>query len=206
MRKFTCITLLLVHFMAFSWPVLAQKEHIKDIRPLLKSLTPEQKLQLLNYLRHLGADIDNEIQQAYERVAMTNQHYVVEHIGLLKKGESNWTPAEVKWNRDTLQFGKISEGTHIIDSFAVRNTGATPYLIRGTKTTCDCLILKSPDHPVMPGETAIVRFEFDSRGKRGVAIPAIIIYDNSFPNKRSILYLKGEITPRKKIRKNPWED
>lgn len=206
MRKFTRILLLLTHFLVLIGPLSAQREHIKDIRPLLKSLTAEQKLQLLNYLRHLGADIDAEIQQSYERVAYTNQNHVVEQIELMKKGENKWPLAEITWDKDTLFFGKIPEGTRVIDSFTVRNAGSTPYLIRGLKTTCDCLVLKSPDHPVMPDESAMVRFEFDSAGKRGVSTPAIIVYDNSLPNKRSILYLKGEIAPRKKIRKNPWED
>lgn len=206
MRNLTQILFLLAHCLILSGPLAAQKEHIKDIRPLLKSLTHDQKLRLLNYLRHLGADIDDEIQRSYEHVAYTNQSHVVAQIELMKKDESKWPLADIRWDKDTIFFGKIPEGTRVIDSFIVRNTGSTPYLIRGLKTTCDCLVLKSPDHPVMPGENAMVRFEFDSRGKRGNSTPAIIVYDNSLPNKRSILYLKGEIAPRKKVRKNPWED
>lgn len=186
--------------------LLAQREHIKDIRPLLKSMTVEQKLQLLNYLRHLGADMDTEIQQAYERVTYQNQNNAATYIDLMKKGEDQWPAAQVNWSSDTLFFPKIPEGTRHLDSFTVRNTGSTPYLIRNIKSTCDCVVLKSPDYPVMPGESAVFRVEFDSHGKRGVVIPAMIVYDNSLPNKRSILYLKGEVGPRKKPRKNPWED
>ncbi|MCK6693995.1 MAG: DUF1573 domain-containing protein [Thermoanaerobaculia bacterium] len=206
MRNYSRIFLLFTALIAISPVIKAQKEHLKDIRPLLKSLTPAQKLQVLNYLRHLGADIDDEIQHAYERISYQNQENAVTHIDLLKKGENQWPAAQVAWNRDTIFFPKMPEGNRLIDSFTVRNTGSTPYLIQGTKTTCDCVILKSPDHPVMPGESAVVRVEFDSRGKRGLSTPAIILYDNSIPNKRTILYLRGEIAPRKKLRKNPWED
>ena len=206
MRNFTLFFILFATLSVFSNRLFAQREHLKDIRPLLKSLTPGQKLQVLNYLRYLGADIDNEIQQAYERLSFQNQDFAVAHIDLLKKAENQWPAAQVTWNRDTIFFPRMPEGNRLIDSFVVRNTGSTPYLIRETKTTCDCLILKSPDYPVMPGQSAVVRVEFDSRGKRGVSTPAIILYDNSVPNKRSILYLRGEITPRKKNRKNPWED
>lgn len=206
MRSFSQIFLLFSVFFLLTPALLAQREHLKDVRPLLKSLTLEQKLQVLDYLRHLGAGIDTEIQNAYEQVSYQNQEKAVTHIDLLRKGENQWPAAQVVWNRDTIFFPKIPEGNRLIDSFVVRNTGSTPYLVRDVKTTCDCVILKWPDQPVMPGESAVVRVEFDSRGKRGVSTPAVILYDNSLPNKRSILYLRGEITPRKKIRKNPWED
>lgn len=206
MRNLSRIFLLFTALLLFSPGLKAQREHLKDIRPLLKSLTPGQKLQILDYLRHLGADIDGEIQHGYERISYQNQENVVAHIGLLKKGENQWPAAQVAWSRDTIFFPKMPEGHRLIDSFIVKNTGSTPYLIRETKTTCDCVILKSPAYPVMPGESAVVRVEFDSRGKRGVSTPAIILYDNSAPNNRTILYLRGEIAPGKKLRKNPWED
>jgi hypothetical protein len=58
-------------------------------------------------------------------------------------------------------------------------------------------VLRYPEYPVMPGETALIRVEFDSRGKAGTTVPGIIFYDNSIPNQRKTLYLKGKIQKRK---------
>lgn len=186
--------------------LLAAQTNGGDIRPSLKSLTQNQKLQLLDYLRFLGADIDNEIQHAYERVSRKDQFKTIQFIESFKKTTLRETLTTTSWNKDTFLFGNITAGTLLIDSFQVTNNGTTPYLIHHTKTTCDCTILRAPDHPIMPGETAVIRFEFDSSDKLGIVQPALIVYDNSIPNKRHILYLKGNVSARKRPKKYPWED
>lgn len=108
----------------------------------------------------------------------------------------------VQWEPDTLFFGEINEGFILLDSFKVTNTGEHPYIIRSVKTSCDCTVLRLPKEPLMPGQTAAIRVEFDSAGKAGDALPGIVVYDNSRPNMRHILYLSGYIIPRKKP-KNP---
>ncbi|MBK8967893.1 MAG: DUF1573 domain-containing protein [Saprospiraceae bacterium] len=177
-----------------------------DIRPLLKSLTQTQKIQVQEYLRHLGANLENEIQHAYQQTTSINQQKAIRYVEILKKDPSQIPLAHIKWNRDTLFFDDLIEGSSLIDSIQVTNTGDTPYLIHRAKATCDCTVLHAPKYLLMPGETAVLRLEFDSSGKLGAVMPAIIIYDNSFPNKRSILYLKGNVSARKKLRKYPWED
>lgn len=99
-------------------------------------------------------------------------------------------------------FDNIYEGAILLDSFRVTNTGERPYMIRDVKTSCDCTVLKFPKEPLLPGQTAAIRVEFDSAGKAGPAQPGIIVYDNSKPNSRNILYLSGYIIPKKKPR-NP---
>ncbi len=200
-RIFTCLLTLLL------FPLLLEAQTpAADIRPTLKSLTQAQKLQLLEYLRFLGADMEKEIQYSYEQLARKDQFKAERFIESMKQKKVQNALTTVSWNRDTLFFQNIPEGTPLLDSFLVTNTGAAPYLIRGTETTCDCTVLRVPEHPVMPGETAVLRFEFNTSEKLGSATPAIILYDNSSPNKRNILYLKGNIIPRKKPHKYPWED
>lgn len=107
----------------------------------------------------------------------------------------------VDWTPDTLFFGDVYAGAIVLDSFSVTNTGEHPYLIREVKASCDCTAYKYPKEPVMPGETAIIRVEFDSAGKAGITRPGIVIYDNSIPNSRSILYLEGFVISKKKPQK-----
>jgi hypothetical protein len=105
----------------------------------------------------------------------------------------------VEWSRDTVDFGEIEEGAYVLDSFIVKNTGDAPYIIREIKTTCNCELIKYPKKPILPGQSATIRIEFDSHFKSGVVTPGLVVYDNSIPNRRSILYLKGYIVPRRKV-------
>ena len=161
---------------------------------------------MLEYLRFLGADMDAEIQHSYQKVVPRDQFKTIQFIKSLKQGIKTSALTAVSWDRDTLFFGDLEEGTMLIDSFTLTNNGNAPYLISGAQTTCNCAILRAPAHPVMPGEGAVVRVEFNSSDKLGASTPAVIIYDNSTPNKRHILYLHGNIIARKKPRKYPWED
>lgn len=104
----------------------------------------------------------------------------------------------VRWNRDTLDFQVIEEGTILLDSFVVTNTGTVPYQIYSVRSSCDCTVLRYPKTPVQPGKSASIRIEFDSQGKAGNTQPGIVVYDNSSPNLRSILYLNGHVKPRRK--------
>jgi hypothetical protein len=121
---------------------------------------------------------------------------------LIAQTENIQEKTTVQWEPDTLFFENMNEGDILLDSFKVTNTGEHPYLVRSVKTTCDCTLFRVPKKPLMPGETATIRVEFDSAGKSGVAQPGIIVYDNSSPNLRSIIYLSGYIIPRTKP-KNP---
>lgn len=114
-----------------------------------------------------------------------------QNAGLTEKTTVHWEP-------DTLFFGEINEGFILLDSFHVTNTGDYPYVIRNVKASCDCTVLRFPKEPLPPGKTATIRVEFDSAGKAGDALPGIVVYDNSRPNMRHILYLSGHIIPRKK--------
>lgn len=174
----------------------AQPTKSSDIRPALKSLSTEQKLRLLEYIRFLGADLDKEVQFSFEQLNQTNREKATYYAGVLQKDAGNLSRTTVVWSRDTLRFGFIEEGTILLDSFVVTNTGKSPYVVTDIRTSCDCTVLKKPEFPIMPGESHTLRVEFNSSGKRGRSQPGIIVYDNSTPNLRNILYLDGEVIPR----------
>ncbi len=149
-------------------------------------------------MRYLGLSIDKEVQQSYEQLNAEKKERVQMYIQLKTQDAGAPLPrTTVRWNRDTIHFGTIEEGSILLDSFKVTNTGKQPYIIKEIKTSCDCTVLKYPEYPVMPGETATIRIEFDSRGKSGATEPGIIVSDNSIPNSRTILYFKGIVQQRK---------
>lgn len=190
-------------FLAFSQLLSAQKVAIGELRPYLDTLTREQKLDLLEYMRHLGSSIDRQIAQSYLELEEAQQERALQYIRLhiLKRsgeGIVDDKRTTVRFAQDTLQLGQIGEGEILLDSFLVTNTGANPYIISDVKATCDCTVLRRPTYPLMPGETAAIRVEFDARGKIGRTTPGVVLYDNTRPNGRQIVYLNAEIVPRVK--------
>jgi hypothetical protein len=153
-------------------------------------------------MRHLGASIDKECLQIYEQMSQEKRGRVIQFAEALNP-DADAPPARttVVWTRDTVRFGKIREGSVIFDTFTVINKGTKPYLIKNVKTTCDCTIMAYPEFPVMPGTSASIRVEFDSKGKSGYTETGIIVYDNSVPNARNILYLKGEVLTDDNVKK-----
>ncbi len=170
----------------------------ENIRPTLREMSLSQKMELLDYLRHAGADLNWEVQQVYEQLSPEKRLRAVQYMELLNRGLDNIPRTTVEWNQDTIRYGQIEDGTIVLDSFRVTNTGVYPYIIKDVKTSCDCTVLQFPKYPVMPGESATVRVEFDSQGKLGHTTPGMVIYDNSSPNTRNIFYLDGIILPRVK--------
>ena len=178
----------------------AQTVAIGEMRPYLDTLSVDQKVELLDYMRYLGSSIDREVAQSYLQLDKSKQERALQYIRLqlLKKHGETEERTTARWAADTIQMGRIEEGERIVDSFMVTNTGAKPYIIRDIKATCDCTVMQRPTFAVMPGETAAIRIEFDSRGKAGRTTPGVVIYDNTRPNGRHIVYLNGEVVPRVK--------
>ncbi len=170
----------------------------EEIRPILREMTTSEKLQMLDYLRDAGTDLNWEIQQTYEQLPPEKRARAVQYLELLNHGLEKIPRTTVAWNRDTMRYGQVEDGTIVLDSFRVTNTGVYPYLIKDVKTSCDCTVLRFPKYPVMPGESATVRIEFNSQGKLGRTTPGIVVYDNSTPNARNIFYLDGTVLSRVK--------
>ncbi|MCY7330047.1 MAG: DUF1573 domain-containing protein [Saprospiraceae bacterium] len=182
-------------FIGLVGAVSAQPE---SIRPTLREMTTSQKMQMLDYLRSAGANLDREIQSMYEQLSPEKQIRAVQYLDLLNRGLETIPRTTVSWNRDTIRYGQVEDGAIVLDSFRVTNTGIYPYIIKDVRTSCDCTILQFPRYPVMPGESATIRLEFDSQGKLGRTTPGMVIYDNSSPNARTIVYLDGAVLPREK--------
>jgi Protein of unknown function (DUF1573) len=178
----------------------------QDIRFLLQRLTPEQKKQVLSYVQAQQQNIDQEIICAFNQLNGDAQQRTVKYLEAIQP-QTDGRPqrTSVSWDRDTFFFGALDEGLTLFDSFRVTNTGTQPYLITSHQTACDCTILAVPDQPLLPGESAVVRFELNTLGKAGPVRTGIVLQDNSSPNARTILYLNGEVRPRQVRKRKPWE-
>lgn len=75
------------------------------------------------------------------------------------------TPTTLSFEQTVFNFGDITEGEIIQNVVTFTNTGEEPLVITNARGTCGCTIPKWPKDPIMPGETAELLVQFDSKNK-----------------------------------------
>lgn len=59
---------------------------------------------------------------------------------------------EFKFEKETIDYGKISKGSNGERVFIFTNTGTQPLIIKNIQSSCGCTVPKKPEKPIMPGE------------------------------------------------------
>ena len=84
------------------------------------------------------------------------------------------TPAEtvpvgpltsIEYPETEFNFGEIEEGEKVIHEFEFKNTGSEPLVIQKAQGSCGCTVPDWPREPIPVGETAMIKVQYDSRGK-----------------------------------------
>ena len=103
-------------------------------------------------------------------------------------------PAEMKFDRTTLDFGKFTEERpEGVASFTFTNTGNRPLVIVEVYTSCGCTNAEYPEKPINPGEKGFIKVKYNSIGTRaGKFSKNITVYSNASPSTVR-LTIKGEM-------------
>lgn len=80
-------------------------------------------------------------------------------------------------------------------SFVMKNTGASPLIVRKVETSCSCLTLEATA-PVPAGESATLYFTLDPRGLSGAEEKKIILYTNAPDQPIITLLVKAVVAGR----------
>jgi len=102
----------------------------------------------------------------------------------------------IEFEENTFVWGEITEGEKIQNVFQFTNTGEAPLIITNAKGSCGCTVPEWPREPIMPGETAEMLVQFDSKGKKGTQSKRVSITANTDPAV-SYLTIKGTILKSK---------
>lgn len=73
----------------------------------------------------------------------------------------------VEFDSKTIDFGTIVEGSISKHRFAYKNTGNQPFIISNVSVTCGCTVPQWSKEALLPGDTASLYIQFDSRNKMG---------------------------------------
>lgn len=87
-------------------------------------------------------------------------------------------------------FGTIQSGEKVTQIYTFTNTGNEPLIISNARGSCGCTVPAWPKAPILPGETASIEVEFNSKNKRGQRNQKITIIANTNPE-MTFLYLHG---------------
>ncbi|MBC5992370.1 DUF1573 domain-containing protein [Pontibacter cellulosilyticus] len=102
---------------------------------------------------------------------------------------------ELKFEKETHDFGTIAEGTQAAYEFKVKNVGNQPVIISAVQPSCGCTTPDWTKDPILPGKTGVIRAMYNSTGRPGPFHKSISVTSNAAtPNQ--VLYIKGEVGPK----------
>ncbi|CAM1350053.1 MULTISPECIES: DUF1573 domain-containing protein [Tenacibaculum] len=103
---------------------------------------------------------------------------------------------EFKFEKETINYGKIAQGSEGTRTFEFTNIGDAPLIIKEIKSTCGCAVPKKPEKPIMPGKKGQIEVSYDTN-RPGSFSKAVTIYSNA-KNKRTMIKIKGFVSKLKK--------
>ena len=102
--------------------------------------------------------------------------------------------AKIEFKDDTVDYGKIENGSNGVRTFTFKNTGNAPLVITNVKSSCGCTVPKKPTAPISPGEKGEIEVKYDTK-RTGFIRKTITVTSNASNVKNGVSYLKikGEI-------------
>jgi hypothetical protein len=89
----------------------------------------------------------------------------------------------LKFDKTTVDFGKIKEDTENKASYIVTNTGKVPLIIEKVDVSCGCTTAKKPEKPIPPGGSDKIEMVFHPKvGQLDQQNKTITVTANTQPN------------------------
>lgn len=185
----------------------AQKDYTKETFKIFKKLSPEAQQRVFEY-----AEREMKVQETMAQktdnapktpTASANLPAVTPATSPNSDAPEYIVKAEkmvkttVKWDKDSHDFGKITEGEKVTHRFTFKNTGENPLLITMVKPSCGCT---SPDwskEEIAPGKEGFIEIIFNSAGKSGMQRKNVSVYLNADPVLRNLTFTGEVVVPNK---------
>lgn len=107
-------------------------------------------------------------------------------------GSSNSALPDMKFEEETHDFGRITQGEKVAFAFRFKNTGSSNLIVSSAHGSCGCTIPEYPKKPILPGEEGVIDVVFASEGKSGIVEKSVTIVTNCEPSTK-IIYIKANI-------------
>lgn len=114
---------------------------------------------------------------------------------------------EIKFDKDTHDYGTINKGADGNCFFTFTNIGKEPLIISNCRASCGCTVPNWPKDPILPGKTGKIDVHYDTN-RLGQISKSVTVTSNA-KNASVVLMIKGnvidtpkEITPDKPANTN----
>ena len=87
--------------------------------------------------------------------------------------------AQIVFDQPKFNFGTVTEGTKVENTFTFKNNGTEPLILANVQTTCGCTVPEWPKEPILPGKTGAIKATFNTTGKGGQQNKVITIISNA---------------------------
>ncbi len=102
---------------------------------------------------------------------------------------------KIAFDKTTIEYGTIEQGSDGQRYFNVRNTGDKPLIINKVQAACGCTTPEWSDSPILPGKSTKIKVGYDTKIK-GEFTKLIEVYSNDPKQGRATLYIKGNVQPK----------
>jgi hypothetical protein len=133
------------------------------------------------------------IDSASARIEDSIRQKKAEEMLKIAQDSANFTTIE--WiDPMNADLGKVKEGKVVEVSYRFRNTGDKPLYISHVSASCGCTVPKKPEQAILPGKEDVIKAEFDSKNRVGLATKSIYVTANTKPSGSHELTFKVEVT------------
>jgi archaellum component FlaG (FlaF/FlaG flagellin family) len=99
--------------------------------------------------------------------------------------------AEIAFDKETHDFGIVSQNQPATYTFMFKNTGKEPLIITNAQASCGCTTPEWTKEPIMPGKKGYVKATYNA-ASLGVFNKAITVMSNA-KTPTVTLYIKGDV-------------
>lgn len=110
-----------------------------------------------------------------------------------KKAPISYSSAQIEFEVDTFDCGKISMGSQVKHRYKFHNVGNTPLVINDAGGTCACTTAQYPKYPISPGESDEIEVTYDAGSESPCHFMKSVVVTSNSEKGSKVIFIKGEI-------------
>ncbi|PWH84781.1 DUF1573 domain-containing protein [Brumimicrobium oceani] len=100
--------------------------------------------------------------------------------------------AKIEFEKETHDYGTISQYADGTCEFVFKNTGNEPLVISNAKGSCGCTVPQWPREPIAPGQTGTIKVKYDTK-RVGIIGKSVTLQSNATNEPTKTIRIKGNV-------------
>ncbi|MBN2274676.1 MAG: DUF1573 domain-containing protein [Bacteroidales bacterium] len=95
------------------------------------------------------------------------------------------------FDTNTHDFGSVPVNTRVEHGFLLTNKGRSDLYVRKVNASCGCTAVQPSKTVITPGESTVIKVQYDTRGRGGADKKAVTVITNDPRRPKTILWIKA---------------